>query len=47
MRIGLSFGFGPLRFYQSLFRSRARYWRHGGCSVRHRSPGAAERCRRR
>lgn len=47
MGIGLRFGFGPLRFYIPLGRRRprAKYWTHSGCSIRHRSPGAAQRCK--
>jgi hypothetical protein len=44
MRLGLSFGLGPLRMYFPL-NSRGRYWRHGSCSIRHRTKGAADRCK--
>lgn len=46
MGVGLRFGFGPLRFYIPLSkRRRATGWTHPGCSIRHRSQGAADRCR--
>lgn len=45
MGVGLRFGFGPLRFYIPLSkRRRATVWTHPGCSIRHRSRGAADRC---
>lgn len=47
MRVGLRFGFGPLRFWIPLFSKRLRkrpYWTHGTCTIRHRSEGAANRC---
>lgn len=51
MRMGLRFGFGPLRFYVPLAstkrrrRPAAKYWTHGTCTIRHRTPEAANRCR--
>lgn len=53
MGIGLRFGFGPLRIYIPLTGGRrrrrrrrsSRYWTHQGCTIRHRTPEAANRCR--
>lgn len=50
MRIGLRFGIGPLRFYVPLNnrrrkRTTAEYWRHGTCTIRHRTEAAANRCK--
>lgn len=56
MGVGLRFGVGPLRFYIPLSggrrrrrrgrkRQAARYWTHGTCTIRHRTPEAANRCK--
>jgi hypothetical protein len=54
MRVGLGFGFGPLRFYIPLAstrrrrrRHRVRYWTHPGCPVRHQREDTANSCARR
>ena len=48
MRIGLGFGFGPLRIYVPLNkRRRARYWTHPGCRVHHTRQDTADACARR
>jgi hypothetical protein len=55
MGIGLRFGFGPLRFFIPLTRRRRRrrraparrstYYHHGTCTIHHKTPGAAQRCK--
>lgn len=51
MRVGLSFGFGLLRVYLPLSggrhrrRSKAKAWTHPGCTARHRTQAAAEKCK--
>lgn len=48
MGIGISLGFGLLRIYIPLSsgrrRSPAKAWTHRGCTIRHRTQEAAERC---
>lgn len=51
MGVGFSFGIGPLRFYIPLIRGNRRpgrrktVWTHGSCTIRHRTEGAANRCK--
>lgn len=48
MGVGFRFGFGPLRFYVPLTRSRrpkADVWMHPGCSIRHTREDTANRCK--
>jgi hypothetical protein len=53
MRFSIGTSFGPWRMFrlsQTLWRSNSRrpaadYWIHSGCSVHHRTEGAANRCR--
>ena len=53
MRLGLSFGIGPLRAYIPLNRRKRRpatttkYYTHDGCGVRHQRPETAEACAKR
>lgn len=48
MRLGLSFGVGPLRAYIPLNRrKRNRWYTHAGCSIHHQRQDTAEACARR
>lgn len=52
MRLGLSFGVGPLRAYIPLNKRRRRpatttkYYTHDGCHIHHQRPETAEACAR-
>lgn len=42
----LSTGAGPVSFsVGGRRRPRGMFWRHGTCTIRHRTPGAAARCK--
>lgn len=52
MGVGLRFGAGPLRVFIPLSggrrkrrRRKSKHWTHQGCSIRHQSVGAADRCK--
>jgi hypothetical protein len=53
VRLGLSFGIGPIRAYIPLNKRRRRpatttkYWTHGACPVHHQRHETAEACAKR
>jgi hypothetical protein len=54
MGMGLRFGLGPLRFYVPVTggkrkkrrrKTTAKHYTHGTCTIHHRTPEAASRCK--